>query len=217
MNHLQAVKTSAPERYLLEEMSELERHAFEEHYFSCADCAEDVRLGALMREGGKAGFLDAEKPVSLAGAKAANARTPWRPSVVIPWAAAAMLALVAGYQSLRLAPGPGDRIQPQALAAITLRPASRGAEPVVPLPAGTAAIALAVDVGASREGELAYDLRTGEKSVASGRVAAPQPGAPLLLLIPAWTLTPAGHYILSIRQATDGDLLDEYRFAVRAG
>src|SRR6202040_1349443 len=84
MNHLQAVKTSAPERYLLEEMSELERHAFEDHYFSCADCAEDVRLGALMREGARAGFLDAEKPVSLAGAKAARARTVWRPSVVIP-------------------------------------------------------------------------------------------------------------------------------------
>jgi len=51
MNHLQAVNTSAAERYLLEEMSELERHAFEDHYFSCADCAEDVRVGALMREG----------------------------------------------------------------------------------------------------------------------------------------------------------------------
>jgi hypothetical protein len=218
MNHLQAVKTSAPERYLLEEMSELERHAFEDHYFSCADCAEDVRLGALMHDGAKAGFMDArEAVVSLAGAKAARARTVWRPSVIIPWAAAAMLALVAGYQSLRLAPGLEGRIQPQALAPITLRPASRGAEPVVPLPAGTAAIALAVDVGASRGAELAYDLRTGEKSVASGRVAAPQPGAPLLLLIPAWTLTPAGHYILSIRHVTDGNLLDEYRFAVSTG
>jgi hypothetical protein len=219
MNHQQAVNTSAPERYLLEEMSELERHAFEDHYFSCDDCAEDVRLGALMREGAKAGFMDAAKAepvVSLAGAKAARAKTVWRASVVLPWAAAAALALVAGYQSLMLAPGQDRRIQAQALSPVTLRPASRGAEPVVPLPAGTAAIALAVDVGASRGAELAYDLRTGEKPVASGRVAAPQPGAPLLLLIPAWTLTPAGHYILSIRQATDGDPLDEYRFAVRA-
>jgi hypothetical protein len=216
MNHLQAVNTSAPERYLLEEMSELERHAFEDHFFSCSDCAEDVRLGARMREGVKAGFMDAEQPVSLAAAKAARTKTVWRASVVIPWAAAAMLALAAGYQSLMLAPGQERRLQAQALAPITLRPASRGAEPVVPLPAGTAAIALAVDVGASRDPELAYDLRTiDEKSVASGRVPAPQPGAPLLLLIPAWTLTPGGHYILSIRHSTDGDVLDEYRFAVK--
>jgi hypothetical protein len=217
MNHLQAVDTSAPERYLLEEMSELERHAFEDHYFSCAECAEDVRLGALMREGAQAGFVDAEKPVSLAAPRAARVRTVWRASAVIPWAAAAMLALVAGYQSLTLAPGRDRRLQPQALAPITLRPASRGAEAVVPLPAGTAAIALAVDVGASRGPELAYDLRAvGGMSVASGRVAAPQPGVALLLLIPAWTLTPAGHYILSIRNATDGDVLDEYRFGIRA-
>src|SRR6266852_1735582 len=208
MNHLQAVNTSAPERYLLEEMSELERHAFEDHYFSCADCAEDVRLGALMREGAKAGFIDAAKAgsvVSLAGTRAARAKTVWRASVVLPWAAAATLALVAGYQSLMLAPGQDRRIQPQALTPITLRPASRGAEPVVPLPAGTAAIALAVDVGASRGPELAYDLRVvGGTSVASGRVVAPQPGVPLLLLIPAWTLTPAGHYILSIRHRRTG-------------
>jgi hypothetical protein len=220
MNHQQAVRTSAPERYLLEEMSELERHAFEDHYFSCADCAEEVRLAALMREGVKAGLLDAqgaESVVSFAEAKTARAKTAWRASVVVPWAAAATLALVAGYQSLGLAPGQERRLQAQALAPVTLRPASRGAEPVVPLSAGTAAIALAVDVGAGRGGELAYDLRTtGEKSVASGRVAAPQPGAPLLLLIPAWTLTPAGHYILSIRHGTDGDVLDEYRFSVRA-
>jgi hypothetical protein len=220
MNHQQAVNTSAPERYLLEEMSELERHAFEDHYFSCGDCAEDVRLGALMREGAKAGFMDAAKAepvVSLAGAKAARAKTVWRASVVLPWAAAAALALVAGYQSLMLAPGQDRRIQAQALSPVTLRPASRGAEPVVALPAGTAAIALAVDVGAGGGPDLAYDLRTvGGKSAASGRVVAPQPGAPLLLLIPAWTLTPAGHYILAIRRAADGDVLNEYRFAVRS-
>jgi hypothetical protein len=221
MNHLQAVNTSAPERYLLEEMSELERHAFEDHYFSCADCAEDVRLGALLREGAKAGLMDASV-VSLAGAKAAGAkaaraRTVWRPSVFIPWAAAAMLALVAGAQSLMLGPGQNRLMQPLALAPITLRQASRGAEPVVPRPAGAAAITLAVIVDASRGPQLEYDVRAiGGKSVASGPVAAPQPGVPLLLLIPAWTLTPAGHYILSIHRASDGDIPDEYRFAVRA-
>jgi hypothetical protein len=217
MNHLHAVNTSAPERYLLEEMSELERHAFEDHYFSCADCAEDVRIGELMREGAKAGLMDASV-VSLAGAKAARTRTTWRASVVVPWAAAAMLALVAGYQSLIFAPGQARLMQPQALTPVTLRQASRGAEPVVVLPAGTAAITLAVSVDDARGSpELTYDLRAiGGKSVASGRVAAPPSGGTLLLLIPAWTLTPPGHYILSIRHAMDGDVPDEYRFAVRS-
>ena len=36
MNHVEAVKTLAIERYLLEEMTPEERDAFEEHFFSCA-------------------------------------------------------------------------------------------------------------------------------------------------------------------------------------
>jgi len=50
MTHEDALETLASERYLLGDMSELERHLFEDHYFSCPDCAADVRDGALMRD-----------------------------------------------------------------------------------------------------------------------------------------------------------------------
>ena len=43
MDHLKALATKASERYLLGEMSEPERFAFEEHYFQCGECAEDIR------------------------------------------------------------------------------------------------------------------------------------------------------------------------------
>ena len=33
----------ASERYLLDEMSQDERDQFEEHYFSCVECADEVR------------------------------------------------------------------------------------------------------------------------------------------------------------------------------
>ena len=59
MTHTEALNTLAPERYLLDEMTESERNAFEEHYFSCLDCAEDIRSGSLMREGVEAGFVSA--------------------------------------------------------------------------------------------------------------------------------------------------------------
>ena len=55
MTHEQAVSTFASERYLLEEMTEPERTVFEEHYFSCVDCADDVRMGAVMSDGARAG------------------------------------------------------------------------------------------------------------------------------------------------------------------
>ena len=42
MDHQAAKNAKLVERYLLGEMEAPERDAFEEHYFSCADCAEEV-------------------------------------------------------------------------------------------------------------------------------------------------------------------------------
>ena len=49
MTHQQALDTMAAERYLLDEMTKLEKHAFEEHFFDCSDCATEVRLGERIR------------------------------------------------------------------------------------------------------------------------------------------------------------------------
>lgn len=43
MDHETAVRLLATERYLLRQMDEQEQEAFEEHYFLCPVCAEDVR------------------------------------------------------------------------------------------------------------------------------------------------------------------------------
>ena len=50
MTHQQALDGLASERYLLDEMTEVERFEFEAHYFDCVDCAEDVRLGDRIRQ-----------------------------------------------------------------------------------------------------------------------------------------------------------------------
>jgi hypothetical protein len=57
MTHEQAVEKQATERYLLDEMPELERFAFEEHLFACPVCAADVRAGGVLQDGVKAGLL----------------------------------------------------------------------------------------------------------------------------------------------------------------
>src|SRR4029077_7052620 len=46
MNHNEAIKEMAAERYLLNELSPELRDAFEEHAFDCPECALDLRAGA---------------------------------------------------------------------------------------------------------------------------------------------------------------------------
>jgi anti-sigma factor RsiW len=225
MTHAEAVASAAADRYLLDEMPPDERDAFEAHYFACAECADDVRTGSTMRAGVKAGLMT--MPATATGAKKAEVRafeppTKNRPPLVrpptfLPWAAAAALALLAGYQSLIVIPGMRRGLEPQALAPVTLRPASRGAEPVVRIPAEPSdrqAIALAVDIASPAAG-MTYDLRTSAGGlVASGPVAPPPPGTPVVLLLPASMLRANERYVLAVRAGSNGPPLDEFRFAV---
>src|SRR5215471_8244235 len=97
MDHLQAVKTLAIERYLLDEMPQEERESFEEHFFSCLECGEDARAAAAMRDGAAAGLARTQAvPAADRGAVLPFRPPPvrsWRSSVALPWAAAAMLAV----------------------------------------------------------------------------------------------------------------------------
>jgi hypothetical protein len=221
MDHAQAIGTHAAERYLLEEMTELERHAFEAHYFECETCADEVRTGALMSEGVRAGFTgDAAEPAASqpsAVVAAFRPRLRWSPSVVLPWAAAATLALATGYQALWTVPELRRQVMaPQALSPIPLRPATRGAEVTVARPEADGPVTLAIEVAAIAPGVgLTYDLRTaGGQVAASGAALAPSPGAPLLLLIPASSLVGTGSYELSIRAAEGEPAVLSYRFTI---
>jgi hypothetical protein len=109
-------------------------------------------------------------------------------------------------------PAPGRSIgQPMALAPITLRPASRGQEPKVSLARDTAVVTLAIDASSTVAGaELAYAIRTAAGApLVSGTVRAPQPGAPLLLLVPSSHIPAPGHYVLTVADS-------EYPFEVVA-
>src|SRR6266404_851366 len=43
MNHDDAIKSLAAERYILDDLDPAERDAFEEHFFDCTECTADVR------------------------------------------------------------------------------------------------------------------------------------------------------------------------------
>ena len=93
MDHESAGQTLATERYFLGEMTPEERDDFEGHFFSCAECANDVYTTFVFLENVK---VVLSKPV----------RSPtrdwlaWlRPLTAVPAFAALALAAMVGYQN----------------------------------------------------------------------------------------------------------------------
>ena len=218
MTHQHAVESLAAERYLLNEMSEIERYDFEAHFFHCEECATAIRFGHQLRTDAKAIFD--QKPSSERSrddTQVAWWQQPWRPA--IPWAAAAVLAIALVAQ-VRSPGGPASVELAGAYDPIALRPASRGAAAVVPLPQTdehAAALMLDVNIGAPGN-PIAYTLTrdTGD-NVLSGRAKVPAPGVPLVLLVPREQLVAGGSYTLILRTAGDpSGPASEYRFSVAA-
>jgi hypothetical protein len=218
MTHQQALDGLASERYLLDEMTEVERFEFEAHYFDCADCAEDVRLGEAMRQearragaaaptGGQAG----QPAVVLTSAK-------WwrRPMVAAPWAAAATLALVTSYQSLVTVPGLRGAVAPQSIEPVMLRGATRGAGTTVNIASGQKFVALTADVVTPPQSStLGYELvDANRRAVASGQSQVSSSGAPLMLLVPVAELQRGGRYTLILRESDQKTVIGEYEFEV---
>jgi len=207
MTHNDAVENYATERYLLGEMTEAERQSFEAHYFECEPCADDLRAGSRMRDGVAAGLLVAP---------AVRTSRPVRTySHYVSWAAAASLALVAGYEGMLLRQQPP--MAPQALAPVTLRAATRGAEAEVPVTAGATAVTLAVPLDVAAGTAIRYEVRSADGRVAaSGTTDAPAGGAPLLVMLPVWTVAPDTHYIFAVQRSAYRSPIDQFGFVVRA-
>jgi len=101
MDHSQAINLKATEQYLLGDLSEPLRAEFEEHFMSCADCARDVRAGAIFVENARE-VLRAEVPALVPTRVGARSEGGWfanlfRPVIAAP-AFAVLLAVIA-YQA----------------------------------------------------------------------------------------------------------------------
>jgi anti-sigma factor RsiW len=218
MTHQQALDGLASERYLLDEMTEVERFEFEEHYFDCAACAEDVRLGDMIRqEARRAGPAMAANPQAARPAVVLTSPKWWRrPMTAVPWAVAATLALVVGYQSLVTVPGLRDVAGSQSIEPVMLRGATRGAATTVAIAPGQRFVALSADLlTAPTSSSLGYEVLDADRTaVVSGRATVPAAGASLMLLVPVDELRKAGRYTLTLRDGDQNSVLGEYEFDV---
>ncbi len=90
----------AAERYVLGELSEPETLAFEEHFFSCAACAQDVEDLTAIRQAAPSVLPELEVTASLAPKQVSRGwfALPWVPQFAL--GAFALLAMLSAYQNM---------------------------------------------------------------------------------------------------------------------
>ena len=156
MTHQEAVDTLATERYLLDEMSDENRQTFEEHYFECETCADDLRVATAMLQGAKAGFAGVSTTGQRGADDAEAVGDPNHRMVPVRGAAVGGGSRARGRRRIPVtlgSPRSSARLAPVALVPVTLRPQSRGAEAVVPVDRQGGPVVLAIEVNdAPREG-----------------------------------------------------------------
>jgi hypothetical protein len=187
MNHSEAVKELAAERYLLDELSPEARDAFEEHMFDCPECALDVRAGSMI-----VGEAKAQLPEICLGSPAANKtimprerNKQWfswlRPEFAVP--ALATLLAVVSYQNLVTLPALRNAAnQPRIVKVAPLYGATRGGSRVVITADRVNGIALPVELPVDSTfgtyASFSFELSNPQgKSVWKSSVPAPAQGA----------------------------------------
>jgi Putative zinc-finger len=98
MEHTDAVKLQAVEKYILGELTPSLREEFEAHYFDCTECALNLRTGVAFAAASRQYFAESA-PQRVAAAVPQLGWFAWlKPLVVVPTFAA--LLLLIGYQNL---------------------------------------------------------------------------------------------------------------------
>src|SRR6266436_4654192 len=99
MDHNQALQLQAAVKYVLGELSQVQRDEYEEHYFDCAECAVDIKALATFADTTRE-VLRRERESQLAK-ELVPARGGWlrwlQPVVAVP--AFAALLLIIAYQN----------------------------------------------------------------------------------------------------------------------
>jgi Putative zinc-finger len=127
MEHSEALRIKAAEQYLLGELTGALRDEYEEHFFTCPECALEVRAGAAFIENTReAGRTEISNVPATTRKPEAHGWFDFmlRPAFALP--ALAGLVLLVVYQSVVVIPGLKGSLSsttsPQVLATTVLRP-----------------------------------------------------------------------------------------------
>lgn len=105
MNHDEAIRSGAAEKYVLRELSDEVRDAYEDHFLECAECTKNMHALSGFAEGG-AEVYDNLHAAVVPGTPQSIWSRLFQPAVAIPMFAAIVLVLAAvGYETSRMSVG----------------------------------------------------------------------------------------------------------------
>ncbi|HXT27524.1 MAG TPA: zf-HC2 domain-containing protein [Candidatus Eisenbacteria bacterium] len=114
MDHNEALQSQACEKYLLGELSPTLRDAYEEHYFSCPECAVQLRSAAEFLGASREVFTSAAPTTALQSAGITGWFAWLKPAFAVP--AFALLLVFIGYQNFVTIPQYQQAAAPRVLA-----------------------------------------------------------------------------------------------------
>jgi anti-sigma factor RsiW len=197
MEHNRAVESQAVDRYLLGEMPADEREDFEEHYFTCAQCAQDVCDAARFRANAREVLRDLSPYAPLETTR----RSTWRnPFTIFLFAAASLLLAVVTYQNLVTIPALRVPLFPSTL---ILDGLTRGAVPHID---EGKPVDLRMAPEAAAEGQtMAVELVGPSGKITRSPVIVPERDQSLHISFPG--KFPVGAYDVYVREVPSGRLL----------
>lgn len=219
MEHDEATRLEAAERYVAHELSAAERDDFEEHFFECPRCADEVRFELVFAANMRAVSRDQRAEQS----RSAHSRrmswwegcTQWlrlRPAMSLSFAANLFLVAGIGYFLMT-----GVRQSPEArFTQPYFAPGpTHGGEDVHVVPAGEPSymVRFPAAIPASQSYSYSYEvLDAAGKREASGSMKAPDGAEEFLFLqVPVLHL-PIGVHVLVVRGGAAGEIVSWSKF-----
>lgn len=207
MDHTEATRLAAAERYLLGELTAEQRAAFEEHFFECPECAAEVRLGAELIDNLKPALAPLRPPAAPEAQRRAYAWLHWAPAAAaVVLAAGLTVQLVGAKRQL------AEFSSPQPVSSYFLA-ATRGEGALISLPSGAKQVLITL-APVTQSGVLKAVLKNtaGEKLYEFSLPAVA--GQEISLLLPVATLAD-GPYFLELYDPSSLNLLSQYRFTLK--
>ncbi len=195
---------------MLGELTPSLKDAFEEHYFDCHVCSEELRTAAMFSDNARAVLGERTKKSSGWLNVVLGLTSGWdRPSSLIPTFATVAFAFLAGYQYLVVVPGLKTEISQvtafQSVPEFALKPPSRGTDRQLTVERGARMFDVRFDIAAATPAP-SYQFRLADASGAliDSKVDVRPAGDSVTLRLDSAKLREGDTYVISALPSTPG-------------